>query len=97
MLQEGLERLAKLPAVAHLRGEGLVWGIEFAPLGNLSAAEVARAAVAACYLGDEQGRAIHLLGPLAGTVVRIAPPLIMLPEESCEYLDAMHDILSRLS
>ncbi len=97
VLQEGLERLANLPAIAHLRGEGLVWGIEFAPLGNRSAAEVARAAVAACYLGDDKGRAIHLLGPLAGTVVRIAPPLIMPPEEAREYLDAMHDIFAQLS
>jgi 4-aminobutyrate aminotransferase-like enzyme len=97
VLQEGIERLATLPAVAHLRGEGLVWGIEFAPLGNLSAAEVARAAVAACYLGDDHGRAIHLLGPLAGTVVRIAPPLIMPPEEAREYLDTMYEIFSRLA
>ena len=97
VFQEGLERLTELPAIAHLRGEGLVWGIEFAPLGNRSAAEVARAAVAACYLGDDHGRAIHLLGPLAGTVVRIAPPLIMPPDEAREYLDAMHDIVTRLT
>ena len=51
------------------------------PIGERSAAEVARAAVAACYLGDDRGRAIHLLGPLAGTVVRVAPPLIMPPDE----------------
>jgi 4-aminobutyrate aminotransferase-like enzyme len=97
VLQEGLERLARVPAVAHLRGEGLVWGIEFAAMGDRSAAEVARAAVAACYLGDDAGRAIHLLGPLAGTVVRIAPPLVMPPQEAREYLDTMHEILSRLA
>ena len=43
-------------------------------LGPMSSAEVALAAVEACYLGDVRGRAIHLLGPLAGNVVRIAPP-----------------------
>ncbi|HEX3997758.1 MAG TPA: aminotransferase class III-fold pyridoxal phosphate-dependent enzyme [Pirellulales bacterium] len=94
VLREGLERIARLAAVAHLRGEGLVWGIEFIATGNRSAAETARAAVAACYLGDDQGRAIHLLGPLAGTVVRIAPPLIMPPDEAREYLAAMHQILA---
>ena len=40
-----------------------------------SAEEVALACVEACYLGDEQGRAIHLLGPLAGKVIRVSPPL----------------------
>jgi 4-aminobutyrate aminotransferase-like enzyme len=97
VLQEGLERIARLPAVAHLRGEGLVWGIEFAATGTRSASEVARAAVAACYLGDDRSRAIHLLGPLAGTVVRIAPPLIMPPDEAREYLDAMNAILARIT
>ena len=95
VLKEGLERLARLPAVAHVRGEAAVWGIEFAALGDRPAPEVARAAVEACYLGDERNRAIHLLGPLAGTVVRIAPPLVMPPEEAREYLDAMHGILAR--
>jgi 4-aminobutyrate aminotransferase-like enzyme len=92
----GLEKLSQLPAVAAVRGEGLVWGVEFAPLGSRSAAEVAQAAVAACYLGDAQGRAIHLLGPLAGTVVRIAPPLVMEPAEAAEYLDVLHRFVAAI-
>jgi 4-aminobutyrate aminotransferase-like enzyme len=95
-LREGLERLSLLPAVAHVRGEGCVWGVEFAGVGKISAAEAARAAVNACYLGDERGRAIHLLGPLAGTVVRIAPPLVMPPLEAREYLGVMHAIIARI-
>ena len=39
--------------------------------------EVANACVEACYLGDATGRAIHLLGPLAGKVIRVSPPLVM--------------------
>ena len=51
----------------------------------------------ACYLGDAQGRAIHLLGPLAEKVIRISPPLVMPVEEAREYLEAMYGILIELS
>lgn len=93
IFESALERLEELPAVACVRGEGLVWGVEFAGLGNMSSAEVAAAAAEACYLGDARGRAIHLLGPLAGNVVRIAPPLVMAPDEARDYLAALHNII----
>lgn len=93
IFEPALERLQELPAVASVRGEGLVWGIEFAELGAMSSAEVASATVEACYLGDARGRAIHLLGPLAGNVVRIAPPLVMAPDEARDYLAALHNII----
>lgn len=96
VLRDGLERISRLPAVKHLRGEGLVWGIEFAAICGRSAEETARAAVATAYLGDDRGRAIHLLGPLAGTVVRIAPPLVMPVDEAREYLGVLHWIIARL-
>ena len=96
VLRDGLERISRLPAVKHVRGEGLVWGIEFAAMGERTAAETVRAAVAACYLGDDRGRAIHLLGPLAGIVVRIAPPLVMPLDEAREYLGVLHWIIARL-
>ena len=38
------------------------------------------------------GRAIHLLGPLAGKVLRVSPPLVMPLDEARAYLDAMYDI-----
>ena len=96
VLESGLSRLTETDAVAHVRGEGTVWGIECAAVGDASAEEIAAACVKACYLGDDRGRAIHLLGPLAGKVLRVAPPLVMPPAEAEEYLQAMYSILSAL-
>lgn len=94
LIEGHLRRLAELPAVAHIRGEGVVWGIECAPLGGHTAGEVARACVEACYRGDAQGRAIHLLGPLAERVLRVSPPLVMPLAEAREYLGVLHDIFA---
>ena len=46
--------------------------------------------------GDAQGRAIHLLGSLAGKVLRISPPLVMPLAEAKEYLDAMYEIFEQV-
>ncbi len=92
VLENGLCRLAGLDVVAHVRGEGVVWGVECAAVKEHSAADVASACVAACYRGDAHGRAIHLLGPLAGKVLRVSPPLVMPLAEAQEYLDAMYGI-----
>ena len=89
----GLSRLTELPAVAAIRGEGNVWGVQCAAVGSRSSVDVARAIVRACYDGDADGRAIHLLGPLSGDVIRIAPPLVMQLDEAMEYLDAMYGIV----
>jgi 4-aminobutyrate aminotransferase-like enzyme len=94
VIEQGLRRLAQLPLVAHIRGEGVVWGIELAPVGRHSAAQVANTCVEACYRGDASGRAIHLLGPLAGNVLRVSPPLVMPLDEARAYLDAMYHIFS---
>ena len=94
VLERGLLRLTELPAVSQIRGEGVVWGIECAPIGETTADAVARACVEACYLGDASGRAIHLLGPLAGKVIRVSPPLVMPPAEAAEYLDVMYDLFA---
>jgi 4-aminobutyrate aminotransferase-like enzyme len=96
VIERGLLRLCELPAIAHIRGEGVVWGVECAAVGNRSAEEVALAGVEACYLGDEQGRAIHLLGPLAGKVIRVSPPLVMPTAEAEEYLDVMYRLFKKL-
>jgi 4-aminobutyrate aminotransferase-like enzyme len=61
-----------------------------------SANETANACVEACYLGDAAGRAIHLLGPLAGCVIRVSPPLVMPADEARENLDAMHSIFENV-
>ncbi len=96
VLETGLVRLKETGIVAHVRGEGTVWGIECCGVGCSVSSEVANACVEACYHGDDQGRAIHLLGPLAGNVIRVAPPLVMPPDEAQQYLDAMHGIFTEL-
>jgi 4-aminobutyrate aminotransferase-like enzyme len=96
IFEAGLLRLQETGLVAHVRGEGTVWGIECQGVGSSSAEQVAAACVEACYLGDGQGRAIHLLGPLAGKVLRVAPPLVMNHDEAREYLGVMYDIFTEL-
>jgi 4-aminobutyrate aminotransferase-like enzyme len=96
ILEEGLLRLKEFPFVANVRGEqgGMVWGVELADHAGKSAAEWANALVLACYRGagdngDPMGDGIHLLGPLARKVIRVAPPLVMTESEAraaCELL-----------
>jgi len=94
VLEAGLTRLAELDVVRCVRGEGVVWGIECSAVGGHTAESVAVACVEACYLGDAAGRAIHLLGPLAGKVLRVSPPLVMPLDEAREYLDAMFHLFA---
>jgi len=96
VIERGLLRLQETGVVAQVRGEGCVWGIECAPLGHHTANEVANACVKKCYLGDENGLAIHLLGPLAGKVIRISPPLVMPLDEAETYFDCMFQIFRRV-
>lgn len=96
IIEEALVRLTELPAITAVRGEGTVWGIECEAVGDLSAEEVAHEIVRRCYLGNEKGQAIHLLGPLAGKVIRIAPPLNMDHGEAREYFEAMHGIIATM-
>jgi len=93
IIEEGLTKLAELPAIAHVRGEGVVWGVECQAVGKHAANEVAAAIVEACYLGNSMGMAIHLLGPLAGKVLRVSPPLVMPLDEARSYLHVMHEIV----
>lgn len=92
VLEVGLLRMAELDVVAHIRGEGVVWGIECAGGGGRSANEIANACIEACYRGDDAGAAIHLLGALAGKVIRVSPPLVMPLDEAKTYLDAMYEM-----
>jgi 4-aminobutyrate aminotransferase-like enzyme len=94
VLERGLLRLLDTGAVAHVRGEGVVWGVECSAIGDHSAEKVANACVEACYLGDERGRAVHLLGPLAGKVIRVSPPLVLPSDEAEDYLDAMYNLFA---
>ncbi len=91
-IEQGLLRLVETGVVKYVRGEGTVWGIECDSIGQHSPADVANTLVQACYLGDDAGRAIHLLGPLAGKVIRVSPPLTMDIGECQTYLDALFNI-----
>ncbi len=98
VIEEGLLGLKKLPFVAQVRGEkgGMVWGVEMRDHAGRGAADWANAAVLACYRGEPGGDGIHLLGPLAGKVLRIAPPLVITEQEAGQALALMHRLLAGL-
>ncbi len=97
LVEEGLVRLKDLPFVAYVRGEsgGMVWGVEMRDHAGRSGADWANAAVLACYRG-EGGDGIHLMGPLAGKVLRIAPPIVISQEQATEAMRLMHRLLAAL-
>ena len=99
VVEEGLVRLQQLPFVAHVRGEagGMVWGVEMRDHAGQSAADWANQAVLACYRGapgTSGGDGIHLLGPLARKVLRIAPPLIITAAEARAAMELMERLLT---
>jgi 4-aminobutyrate aminotransferase / (S)-3-amino-2-methylpropionate transaminase / 5-aminovalerate transaminase len=91
IVEAGLVSLKKLPFIRHVRGEagGMVWGVEVAEFAGNSANDVANACILSAYNGDDRGRAVHLMGPLAGKVIRIAPPLTMTETEAADSVDAL--------
>jgi 4-aminobutyrate aminotransferase-like enzyme len=98
VVEDGLIRLKDLPFIAHVRGEkgGMVWGVETRDHGGKTAAEWANAFVLACYRGDGND-GLHLLGPLAKKVVRIAPPLVLTEAEARGAMDLMYYVLKPLA
>jgi acetylornithine/succinyldiaminopimelate/putrescine aminotransferase len=100
ILEAGLVRLKELPFIAQVRGEkgGMVWGIEFRDHAGRPAAEWANTAVLACYQGDHNsGDGIHLMGPLARKVLRIAPPLVLTEAQAREVVELMTRLLTPLA
>ncbi len=100
ILEAGLLRLKELPFVARVRGEkgGMVWGVEFRDHAGQSADQWANAAVLACYQAQHQGSdGIHLMGPLAHKVLRIAPPLVITETQAHEAMDLMISLLIPLT
>jgi 4-aminobutyrate aminotransferase-like enzyme len=91
IIEEGLLALKELPFVSHIRGEkgGMVWGVEIDAWAGKTASEIARACVLAAYRGDSDGRAVHLMGPLASRVLRISPPLTITEAEARESIDVL--------
>lgn len=101
VLEAGLVGLKELPYVAHVRGEcgGMVWGVEMRDFAGVPAAEWANRFVHAAYLGDGTPGCdgVHLLGPLAKTVVRVSPPLVVTPDECRVALCVLRRAATRLA
>ncbi len=97
VLEAGLVRLKELPFIDHVRGEkgGMVWGVETRDHGGRTAAEWANGVVLACYRGDGT-EGIHLLGPLAKKVIRVAPPLVITEAEARDATALMGRVLAPL-
>jgi len=72
----------RFPFVTAVRGEGLVYGVEIVDDAT------ANRGVLEAYLGTGK-RGVHFLGPLAGNVLRVSPPLTITEPE----LDAAFAIL----
>ena len=75
----------------------MVFGIECAPMGDLSAHDVANAIVESCYLGEEGGDGIHLLGALAGKVLRVSPPLTITREQAEASLELLKRLIGKVA
>ena len=94
VIEEGLVRLKELPAVTRVRGEkgGMVWGVEFVDPDR------SNEAVRRCYAGDpETNTGLHLLGPLAKKVLRVAPPLVITETEARESVGLMYRLLDPMA
>jgi acetylornithine/succinyldiaminopimelate/putrescine aminotransferase len=91
IIEQGLLALKELPFVSHVRGEkgGMVWGVEIEAWAGRTASEIARACVLAAYRGDSDGRGVHIMGPLATRVLRIAPPLTITEAEARESINVL--------
>ena len=87
------ERLCALPDafpfVKTVRGEGLVYGIE------IENAELANRCVLEAYYGTGDA-GVHLLGPLAGTVLRVSPPLLISESEIAEAFAIIEQAWARI-
>ena len=94
VLAMGLRHFKQLKIVAALRGEGFVWGVEIADFAGRSADEIAIECVRSAYLGDSEGNAIHLLGPLAGKVLRISPPLTITVAQAKHWTEVLYRLLA---
>ncbi len=82
-LREHLDRLkASFPFITDVRGEGLVYGIE------TTDDETARRCVLEAYYGTGD-RGVHFLGPLAGKVLRVSPPLLIEEEDLEEAFEIL--------
>lgn len=94
---EGLNALKETGLISKVRGEGMVFGIECADFAGKPGADVANAIVQAAYLANGDQGGIHLLGPLAGKVLRVSPPMTITHEEAADSLDLLQSICRSLA
>ncbi len=94
IFRDSLRKLKQTGAVVKVRGEGMVFGIECGPIGELNPAAVANAIVERAYRGTSQNDGIHLLGPLAGCVIRISPPMCMTDSDAQYSLNLLHEFVA---
>ncbi len=94
---EGLQKLKETGVICKLRGEGMVFGLECAGLGRWTPNETAVEFVRTCYLGRPGGDGIHFLGPLAGKVLRVSPPMTMTEQEAHDSLALLIELISRMA
>ena len=93
----GLERLKETGLISKVRGEGVVFGIECAEVGARTGGDVANAIIEAAYLKDGDRGGIHFLGPLAGNVLRVSPPMCMTQAEADDSLDLLLEICQEVA
>lgn len=93
LLRELRDRAGRWPAVAEVRGKGLMIGIELVEPGGLAP----DAAAAGRVLEEARARGVLVgKGGLHGNVLRIAPPLTITAEEAEEGLAVLDAALSGL-
>jgi 4-aminobutyrate aminotransferase-like enzyme len=93
----GLLALKQSPAVCRVRGEGMVFGVECAAIGQLTANQTANAVVERCYLGNDNNDGIHLLGPLAGCVLRVSPPMCISRDDALASLKLLSECIDEVT
>jgi 4-aminobutyrate aminotransferase-like enzyme len=93
MIEAGLYQLIEnFEFATYVRGEGLVWGLEVDSYSGKTADEIANECVLQCYL---QG--LHLMGPLAGNVLRVSPPLVISQAEVEAGLELMYQAFEQVA
>jgi 4-aminobutyrate aminotransferase-like enzyme len=81
--------MGAFPFIKDIRGEGLVYGIE------TEDDETANRCVLEAYRGID-GRGVHFLGPLAGKVLRVSPPLVITEAELESAFSILHRAWKRV-
>lgn len=90
-LRSSLESLSEaFPFIEGVRGEGFVYGVE------MSSKAVAEACVLEAYRGTGLD-GVHFLGPLAGKVLRVSPPLTMTRGEMDQAFGILHEAWRRVA